>query len=223
MTKTTAGLIVRRDEPLAGAVNMSVDAELLEQAVAEGVSTLRFYSWAEPTISLGYFQKDVTAVPDALSELPVVKRLSGGGAILHHHELTYSLALAKDHLAAGDPTRLYELVHTAIINVLRTGNLESSLRGAAEADPHNKSFLCFSRSDANDIVVGSHKIVGSAQRRRKGAVLQHGSIVLRESKFAPQFPGVLDLGFELGKPADFDLITWFMNSLEKSIPPYLVV
>jgi lipoate-protein ligase A len=59
-------------------------------------------------------------------------------------------------------------------------------------------FLCFGRGDAFDVVLGGHKVLGSAQRRRKGAILQHGSLVLRRSSFAPQFPGIADL-------ADFSL------------------
>lgn len=174
---------------------MRVDEALLIQAVDHGTSTLRFYTWDQPTISLGYFQKDATDVPKALSHLPIVRRLSGGGAILHHHELTYSVALARTHPAAAKPLELYGSLHRAILRVLGTGGLDAELRGDAEADPSNRSFLCFARSDQHDIVVGVDKVVGSAQRRRKGAILQHGSIVLKRSELA-SFPGIIDLGFD---------------------------
>lgn len=175
---------------------MRVDADLLRRAVEEGTSTLRFYTWDQPTISLGYFQKDISSVPEPLAGLPVVKRLSGGGAILHHHELTYSIALSHTHPATAQPSALYGSIHRGVLSVLETGGLVAQLRGDANADPANKSFLCFARADPNDIVVGANKVVGSAQRRRKGAILQHGSIVFQKSAFAPQFPGVVDLGFD---------------------------
>ena len=183
-------------EPVAqgGIENMQIDEDLLNKAVQSGQSTLRFYEWKEPTISLGYFQKDVGLVPEPLRGLPLVRRLSGGGAILHDQELTYSLAVASDHPWASDPTRIYRFVHELIIALLAGNGLECRLRGSEESDPHNKSFLCFSRADPNDVVVGTQKIVGSAQRRRKGAVLQHGSILWRRSSFAVEFPGIQDFG-----------------------------
>ena len=178
----------------SGSENMAIDERLLERAVEQSVSTLRFYQWEEPTVSLGYFQKDLTAVPDRFERLPVVRRLSGGGAILHDCELTYSLSLARQHPWAADPLRLYARVHDEIIAIFAEFGLNSSLRGDAAADPAIKTFLCFSRADANDIVVGDKKVVGSAQRRRKGCVLQHGSILLQASSFAPEFPGLAELG-----------------------------
>ncbi len=180
--------------PRSGEQNMAIDAQLLADAVEKGESTLRFYRWDQPTISLGYFQKSDTPIPDDLAGLPVVKRLSGGGAILHDQELTYSIALAKSHPWTRDPSRLYVLVHDHIIAILEAKGLTCRLRGDQEADPSNKSFLCFSRADANDIVADPGKIVGSAQRRRRGSVLQHGSLILSSSEYTPEFSGVLDLG-----------------------------
>ncbi len=177
-----------------GHENMAIDEQLLHRAVADSVSTLRFYQWDQPTVSLGYFQKNHDSIPERFAGLPVVTRLSGGGAILHDRELTYSLALAKSDPCVRDPLRLYSLVHNEIIAAFNELGLESQLRGAAGADPAIQTFLCFSRADANDIVVGSQKIVGSAQRRRKGCVLQHGSILMQASQLAPEFPGLSELG-----------------------------
>ncbi len=186
--------VIHESAAQSGVENMQIDEGLLNHAVQSGQSTLRFYRWKEPTVSLGYFQKDVGVVPDPLRALPLVRRLSGGGAILHDQELTYSLSVASAHPWASDPTEIYRFVHELIIGFLLEKGLESRLRGSAESDPQNKSFLCFSRADPNDIVVGTHKIVGSAQRRRKGAVLQHGSILWCRSPFAAEFPGIQDLG-----------------------------
>ncbi len=177
--------------PFSGAMNMAVD-EFLLNAGTEGTSALRFYEWSSPTISLGHFQAVAgSSVPERFSSLDRVRRLSGGGAILHHHELTYSCVIPASHPVASEPVQLYDLVHEAIINVLTAQKVPCQLRGdAAFAD---QSFLCFSRGDARDIVSGAHKIVGSAQRRRQGAILQHGSILLKRSELAPEFPGIEDL------------------------------
>ena len=77
---------------------MAVDEALLESAVSQDICTLRWYRWKEPTISLGYFQSNETEVQnDTWKDLPRVRRLSGGGAILHHYELTYSFAIPACH------------------------------------------------------------------------------------------------------------------------------
>jgi len=179
------------DPPLPGEQNMRVDEQLLQDALT-GQASLRFYQWDLPTVSLGHFQaRQGLEVPPRFAGLPVVRRLSGGGAILHDQELTYSCAIPAAHPLCRDPGQLYDLVHTAIISVLSSVQVSCRMRGAdAFAD---ESFLCFSRGDARDIVIGRQKIVGSAQRRRQGAILQHGSILLRASHWAPEFPGIQEL------------------------------
>ncbi|MBX3439854.1 MAG: hypothetical protein KF861_20360, partial [Planctomycetaceae bacterium] len=116
----------------------------------------------------------------------------GGGAILHDQEWTYSLALGPDSSWGPHPTRLYRLIHDAVIEVLQEFGIDARLRGVADQtlDHH---FLCFSRGDANDVLIGNHKVLGSAQRRRRGAILQHGALFRRASVYAPEFPGFLDL------------------------------
>jgi lipoate-protein ligase A len=120
-----------------------------------------------------------------------VRRLSGGGAIIHDHELTYSCTVPAQNALAHDARHLYTRVHECIISALAALGIAAALRGSA--DPHcGKDFLCFGRTDDFDVVMAGHKVLGSAQRRRKGAVLQHGSLVLRRSEWASQFPGVFD-------------------------------
>jgi lipoate-protein ligase A len=180
--------------PASGAWNMAVDEALLESAVAGGPCTVRWYRWDRPTLSLGYFQT-AEDVPDhpRLAGLPVVRRLTGGGAIVHHLELTYSCTLPAGHKLARDTRRLYHSVHEQIIRVLGNFGFAATLRGMREARlAHN--FLCFARGDDFDVVMGENKVLGSAQRRRKGAVLQHGSLLLRQSTSASAFPGVFDCG-----------------------------
>jgi len=170
---------------------MEIDEVLLNSALT-GLASLRFYQWDQPTVSLGHFQaKQALEVPLRFSGLPIVRRLSGGGAILHDQELTYSCALPAAHPICRDPGKLYDVIHAALIAVLTQFQVHCRVRGEdAFAD---QSFLCFSRGDARDIVIGRQKIVGSAQRRRQGAILQHGSILLRQSRFAPEFPGIREL------------------------------
>jgi lipoate-protein ligase A len=178
--------------PNSGAWNMALDEVLLDEAVSSHLCAARVYEWAEATLSLGYFQASTTLVHPSLATLSTVRRLSGGGAILHHRELTYSCVVPPTHPFAAEPMRIYDSVHAAIIDLLAAWGIRSSLRGAAEPGK-DSAFLCFSRGDQRDIVFAGQKIVGSAQRRRKGAVLQHGSVLLRRSEFAPEFSGALDL------------------------------
>lgn len=174
---------------------MALDEALLESAVEGAPAAMRWYQWEEPTLSLGYFQSPEEVPPAfAAAKIPVVRRLSGGGAILHDQEWTYSLALPAEHPHAAKPSELYLTIHRALIRVLREAGYHVCLRKEApEATGMAGAFLCFSRGDDFDVVLGSHKVLGSAQRRRRGAVLQHGSLVLRASLRAPQFPGLFEL------------------------------
>ncbi len=161
---------------------MARDESLLS-GVSEGESppTLRLYQWECPTISLGYFQRfaDYLALAKPAGELPVVRRLTGGGAILHDLELTYSLAIPNEHeLLSSGANRLYELAHDAIIACLNQMNIESNRCGTTDdSTPTRGPFFCFERRHCYDVVTGLQKIAGSAQRRTRQAMLQHGSIV----------------------------------------------
>jgi lipoate-protein ligase A len=194
--------IIVDGRPARGPWNMGVDEALLESAVQDGACTVRVYEWEEPTVSLGYFQSsaDVEAQP-LLAGLSVVRRLSGGGAIVHHHELTYSCCLAADHPLAVNPTPAYGVVHRAVIALLSERGVTASLRGGMAAANENR-FLCFGRGDPHDVVVAGHKVLGSAQRRRRGAILQHGSLLLARSAHAPEYPGLRELAGLALKPRE---------------------
>lgn len=198
------------DLPQSGPWNMAVDEALLADAAANEIACLRFYEWNQPTLSLGYFQKYADRSQHAASQtIAVVRRQSGGGAILHHRELTYSISLPKTHPLASDAQSLYNAVHNEIVKVLLThvangsNNSAIHLVGNQETLNYNDNrFLCFERRSPGDIVhntrettcfAGDHKIVGSAQRRSHGAVLQHGSILLARSEYAPELAGLNDL------------------------------
>ena len=194
------------DNPGSGAWNMSVDQAILETAEETGLITLRFYQWDQPTLSLGYFQSHHDRDQHAASvSCPLVRRKTGGGAILHDRELTYSLCIPSSNRWSSQNTDLYERVHLELIKYFRElGSNAYLYRNESEHefdDSERKpgvtinqgSFMCFERRSDGDICLKGQKIVGSAQRRLKNSLLQHGSILLAASPFAPQLLGISDL------------------------------
>jgi lipoate-protein ligase A len=147
------------------AFNMGLDEALL-RSVAEGRSlpTLRFYGWAPPAVSIGYFQglhEEVDATACKTAGIDVVRRITGGGAVFHHHEVTYSIVLPLSHpLARPNILDSYRLLLGGIIEGLSILGIE------AEFAP------------INDIIAGGKKISGNAQTRKLGCLLQHGTIIL---------------------------------------------
>jgi lipoate-protein ligase A len=182
------------DSAAAGAWQMSVDEVLLESAAA-GRSSLRFYRWSEPTLSLGYFQPYALRASHRPSrDCALVRRQTGGGAILHDRELTYSLAVGVANPLAGDTRRLYDAAHEALVRALAEFGLQAVRVGQTQQpDPTEQPFLCFQRRARGDVLLGESKICGSAQRRRRRAILQHGSLLLARSPQAPELPGIADL------------------------------
>ncbi len=184
------------DPPGDGAWNMALDEALLESAKSEGLASLRFYSWQEPTLSLGYFQAHADRTGHVASTgCRMVRRASGGGAILHDAEITYSIALPQSHPAAAARVyTLYGALHQSLIEVLAEFGVEATLAEVAPA-PRTapEPFLCFQRRTSGDVLVGPNKVAGSAQRRHQRAVLQHGSVLVRRSAHAPELQGICDL------------------------------
>lgn len=172
---------------------MAVDEALVRHA---STPTLRLYGWDPPAVSLGRFQPGRVELDGLLDAgLPVVRRMTGGGAIVHWHELTYSITLPEDHPLVRCSTReSYARLHAPIRDALFAIGVEASARGAASEGPD--PLLCFHRVTALDLVVGGLKLVGSAQRRTHGRVLQHGSIVLSAN---PLQPGTAALDTVLGR------------------------
>ncbi len=172
-----------------------MDEVLLEQAAAEGGCCCRFYQWETPTLSLGYFQQYADREQHPASrECPLVRRASGGGAILHDRELTYSFVAPAAHALAVRRATLYTAIHQILIDVFAEFGIRASLSGeSASPRPEQHPFLCFLRHTPGDVLVDGVKVVGSAQRRLQKAVLQHGSLLLERSPFAPELAGLADL------------------------------
>jgi lipoate-protein ligase A len=190
---------------------------LLEQGSANATFCLRFYRWSEPTLSLGYFQPYADRQTHRASrDCALVRRTSGGGAILHDQELTYSLVAPARHLMSKETEWLYITVHEALIETLaRFGVTASINRSNPRLRPEDEPFLCFERRAVGDVVLEGFKIAGSAQRRRHGAVLQHGSVLLGTSPFAPELPGISAL---TGKTiASEELSTAWLTALARSL------
>lgn len=215
------------DGPGDGAWNMAVDQALLDTAVQTQAPVLRLYRWSEPTLSLGYFQQVHSRDAHASSRTcPMLRRSTGGGAILHDRELTYSLVVPPQNWVENS-VELYTLVHLRVARLLAEMGLTSLLHpevpltdqcspnassrdinGGIDVDGRDqteaeikvdpRAFLCFLRRSVGDLIVWradggqGRKVLGSAQRKAAGCVLQHGSLLLERSPFAPELPGVND-------------------------------
>ncbi len=183
------------DPPQAGDWNMAGD-ELLLECASQGQTTLRFYQWNPATLSLGYFQ-DVAQREEhsASRSCSLIRRASGGGAIVHDHELTYSFAMPIERRFEAGVEALYYTFHETLIEALAEWGVRSKLcdLDATLQLGQREPFLCFQRRAKGDVLLGEHKVCGSAQRRHRSAVLQHGSVLLRRSAFAPELPGIAEI------------------------------
>lgn len=206
------------DPPRNGSWNMAIDDAMLDWSGQQRDVLLRVYQWLEPTLSLGYFQKyaDRQAIAGA-DGLAIVRRATGGGAILHHHEITYSIAVPQSDTSLGASTGIYDLVHGVVVRWLNELGLLAQTwtctvglaatsfhprRQATESQP----FLCFERRCAGDVVAAGCKLMGSAQRRSQHALLQHGSLLLASSPHTPGLRGLSELlgcGWQIDQRATF--------------------
>ncbi len=179
MTETWRLLV---DPPSSGARNMALDEAIL-RAVAAGDAppTLRFYAWQPACLSLGYGQPGTDVDRARLAERgwDVVRRLTGGRAILHADELTYGVALPGTHsLAAGTILDSYRRLSGALLDGLRSLSLIAHADARAEDSPKLNGPVCFEVPSAYEITAQGKKLIGSAQVRKFGGVLQHGSLPL---------------------------------------------
>jgi lipoate-protein ligase A len=169
------------DEPMEGAANMARDEALLRAVGARlAPPTLRLYAWRPPTVSLGYGQRiaDIDEARLAAHGWGLVRRLTGGRAILHTDELTYSVTLPADHtLAQGNVIDSYRRISLALQQAAQRMGIAPEARPAAA--PGTVSPVCFETPSHYELTVFGRKLVGSAQARRHGGLLQHGSLPLQ--------------------------------------------
>jgi lipoate-protein ligase A len=176
----------------AGARNMASDEALLQTAVG-GTPSLRFYGWSAPTLSLGYFQPEALRRDNPrLAQLPYVRRASGGATLVHHHEVTYALVLPPEWHDGLSVQAWLKRMHEIIAAALGDLGVAARPHIQSQADEFHGP-LCFQHFAAGDLLIGDAKVVGSAQRRHRGALLQHGAILLAQSLFTQELPGILEL------------------------------
>jgi lipoyl(octanoyl) transferase len=168
-----------------GTLNMITDRAIL-MACNEGKvpATLRLYGWQRPTLSIGYSQ-EISQYIDMEScernNIPVVRRFTGGRALLHQYEMTYSVIAPIPHPAfPGSLRGSFGRISQAILESLRIGGIEDAAVAGKDnrRDVSGRSPACFSMANHCEIVVRGKKLVGSAQRRLRSAFLQHGSVIL---------------------------------------------
>ena len=181
-----------RDGWHGGAANMARDEALRESCQQDGAPILRLYGWRPPCLSLGYGQRArvVDLARCRARGWQVVRRPSGGGALLHAEELTYCLLLPPQHpLQQGDILTSYARLRRGLVAALARLGVAADAAVAATTDgrrnfeadgasPDGTSAICYLQPAAQEVSVAGRKLIGSAQLRRRGVLLQHGSLPL---------------------------------------------
>jgi len=163
---------------------MAVDDAILESCLSRSsLPALRLYTWQPACLSLGYSQpfSDVNLQALAAHDWHVVRRPTGGRAILHTDELTYSVCgLLNDPVLSGTLLESYSKLSQAIQFALSLLGIQTTAdeKYAIPADANPKGAVCFEIPSSYEITAGGKKLVGSAQARRKDGLLQHGSLPL---------------------------------------------
>jgi lipoate-protein ligase A len=182
------------DGQLLGTKNMARDEALL---ICRTQPTFRVYRWSRPTLSLGYFQKHCELPIKKIMDrgCDVVRRATGGKAIMHEHEITYSLCAPEKGLLSHGPGKAMEEIHQLLAQELsQESKKKVSIREQNKLlSDYKESAWCFEDSSPLDLCLEGRKLLGSAARRQKGWVLFHGSLVIKTPE---ETPGVASLGFE---------------------------
>ncbi|MFC7440931.1 lipoate--protein ligase family protein [Laceyella putida] len=171
-------------EAYTPAQNMAIDEAILQLHREGNVPpTIRFYGWTQPTLSIGYFQKakkEIDFVKLREKGFGFVRRMTGGRAVLHDQELTYSVIAREDHpLMPATVSESYRVISQGLLAGFRRLGLEAYLAPPkTEGRSGVASSACFDSPSDYELVVGGRKVAGSAQTRQRGVILQHGSILL---------------------------------------------
>jgi lipoate-protein ligase A len=173
-----------RTFPAQGAWNMAVDEAILESASkGEAPPTLRLYAWSPPCLSLGYAQPANDVNLEILKSFgwEVVRRPTGGRAILHTDELTYSISGKNlEPQLLGSVLESYQRLSLGLLEALHLLGIEADTPRLSPNSTQKSNFnpVCFEVPSNYEITYEGKKLIGSAQARRKSGVLQHGSLPL---------------------------------------------
>ncbi|HEX6967125.1 MAG TPA: lipoate--protein ligase family protein [Gemmatimonadaceae bacterium] len=171
-------------EPFSGAENMALDDALMERARRTGEAVLRVYGWRRPTLSLGRNQwaagrYDVERA--AALGVDIVRRPTGGRAVLHDHEVTYSVTAPASGL--GTLRESYARLNRLVLDALRRLGVNAQEARRTAVPPAPGIAPCFETPVAGEITADGRKLVGSAQFRERDALLQHGSILVEDDQW----------------------------------------
>ena len=173
---------IEEKEALSPSMNMAIDEYFFNRSHAESIGFFRIYSWDRPSFSIGVSQKVSKAVDiDYIknNEFGFVRRITGGKTVLHDDEITYSVVSSEEKFFRdNDLYKSYSLIADIILQTLIRSDIKAELSEGSSSLLSKSSNPCFSFPTPNEIEVGGKKIVGSAQKRDKLALLQHGSIPL---------------------------------------------
>ncbi len=173
--------IIIEEIPNSASLNMAIDEALFKYVLKKkGDSVLRFYRWEKPTLSIGYHQrvKEVANL-EYLNKMGIelVRRITGGKAVLHDHEITYSFSSSNPLFIENKGVlESFFMISSALIEGLKILGISAYLSSRKYETLYKSNLPCFSYPTGNEIIVNGRKLVGSAQKRTKDALLQHGSI-----------------------------------------------
>ncbi|QOT01288.1 lipoate--protein ligase family protein [Brevibacterium sp. JNUCC-42] len=174
--------------PMSPEMNMAIDEAILSlHSQGKVPPTVRFYTWNPATLSIGYFQKmekEINIEEVKRRGLGLVRRPTGGRAVLHDAELTYSVIVSEDHpQMPKSVTEAYKVISMGLLHGFQKLGLQAEMVSLASEEEKAKynspgSSACFDSPSWYELVVEGKKVAGSAQTRQKGVILQHGSILL---------------------------------------------
>ncbi len=171
-------------DPADGYYNMALDEAIMKSHRQKlCLPTLRFYRWEPPALSLGYFQnheEEVDVNNCQEKNVDVVRRPTGGRAILHENELTYSIAVNESlDLLSKSVVESYRQISSGLVQGLNMLDVPAELKPReGKKAPRGQSSACFDTPSWYEVVVNDKKLIGSAQTRKDGTILQHGSLPL---------------------------------------------
>ena len=166
-----------------GPANMAIDDAMAMHARGSGSALWRVYGWAQPVLSLGRHQRAAGLYDlDSARErgIAIVRRPTGGRAVLHAREITYCVAAPE--FAMGSLMQAYRIINELLVDALRKLGVPAAIASPASPPPRPVAGACFEEPVAGEIVAGGRKLVGSAQWRSEGALLQHGSILIDDDQ-----------------------------------------